>query len=225
MAVVSVKEAAEEFGVSEARVRQMIAAGQIHAERIAGRWAVDLASLPARAQIAGRPMAPRIAWALILHADNPADAGWLRGDEASRLRKRIRIQRDAPDLLPRLRAWLAARAEVRHLHAQDPARLLSDPRIAPSGLSDSRSGISAPNQVEGYVHSADLVALMQDHLLAAAPPSRANTIVRVTNFMPPVPVPPLLVAVDLADRGGPREYVRAQQMLEEQFAAARGAST
>lgn len=215
MAQISVNEAAKHLGVVPQRVRRMIANGQVHAEKVGGRWLVEVASLPHGPRVPGRPMSPRIAWALILHGDNPADAGWLRPDEAYRLRKRIETLSDDPDPAVRLQAWLANRADTYHLHAQDVPAVLKDERLVPSGISDPRSQMSAARRGEGYTRTDALEDLTLDHLLVPATPARSNFTLHVTAIMPMRPVPEVLLAADLADRGGPRETIRSGEVFQE----------
>lgn len=62
MSKLSVLEAAKRLGVSPARVRQRIDDGSLIAEKVGGRWLVDLdASQPAPAQ-RGRPVLPSSVW-------------------------------------------------------------------------------------------------------------------------------------------------------------------
>lgn len=207
----SVPDAAAEMRVSPARVRQLIAAGHLDAEKVAGRWIVDAGSLRRSAPRPGRPMSPRVAWAFLL--DPGPDAQWLHADEAFRLRKRVRRLCDEPDPLSLLRAWLAGRASVHHLRVQDAAGLLADGRVVPSGVSDARSGMSAAGYAEGYIEARDLDDVEADHLLVPASRSRANAVLRVAPLLPPDPVPELVMIVDLADAEGPREEARARELL------------
>lgn len=209
----SVREAAGLLGVSANRVLQMIDKGDIDARMVSGRWLVDVASLPARRRPRGRPMSPRTAWALLLH-DDPGAARWLGHDEAYRLRKRVDAWMSSPEPLEQMRAWLSARADAHHLHAQSPADVLDDARVLRSGWSDPRSGISAASYAEGYVHVDDIESVMRGHLLVEAPRGDTNVVLHVHESPLVVePVPELLVIADLADRGGPREYARAEEML------------
>ncbi|RXR22045.1 DNA-binding protein [Oerskovia turbata] len=210
-------EAAAELHVSPARVRQMIAAGQLDAERIAGRWIVDAGSLRRSPQRAGRPMSPRVAWALLL--DPSPEDQWLGPDEAYRLRSRARRLRSANDSLALLRAWMANRAEVHHMQVQDAVALVADERVVPSGVSDPRSGTSAAGHAEGYVHADDLADVEADHLLVPAPRARANAVLRVSPILPPDPVPDLLLVADLADADSPREEARAWDLLRRWLAS------
>lgn len=62
MSKLSVPQAAERLGVSPARIRQRIKDGSLVAEKIGGRWLVDLeGSRPQHAQL-GRPVSPSAVW-------------------------------------------------------------------------------------------------------------------------------------------------------------------
>ena len=212
--MLSVVEAAAAMRVSATRVRQMIAAGDLDAQQVAGRWVVDSGSLRRSARRAGRPMSARIAWGLLVGPDRQS-AEWLRSDEAYRIRTRVDQLRSAPDALAVLRSWLPSRSEVRHLQAQDVQGLLADERAVASGVSDPRSGVSAASFAEVYVHADEAEELVLDHLLVSVPRARANVRLHVAPIVPPSPVPALLVIADLADADGPREEGRARELLRD----------
>ena len=205
-------EAAHMLGVSPMRVRQLIADQRIDARLVAGRWLVDVASLPGSPN-RGRPMSQRIAWALIYASANQRP-DWIRHDEAHRLRaQRDRLDHDgAPELLAR--SWLASRGERHALSAPVPSDMRSDPRLVLSGLSDPRAGISAGDYLEAYVKDDALDDVRADHLLVPAPGARANVILHASPVLPPDPVPLLLLAADLADHDSPRELARARAILK-----------
>ena len=207
------------MGVSVGRARRLAAEGRIRARLVGGRWLVDAASLPS-APRRSRPMSPRMAWALVvLSAGGRPD--WVEPRESYRLRRALdRLVADAgPELL--LRSWLASRADRQRLSAPDAQALRSDARVVPSGLSDERAGLSAAGDVEGYVLADDACALIREHLLIDAGPS-ADVVLHVSPLLPEVPVPLLLVAADLADHDGPRELVRARELIGDWSAAWRG---
>lgn len=52
--LLTTKEAAARLGVKASRVRQLIAAGQLTAQRIGRDWAIDERALPRAAQRPGR---------------------------------------------------------------------------------------------------------------------------------------------------------------------------
>ena len=77
------------------------------------------------------------------------------------------------------------------------------PRIALSGISDPRSGISGGSVVEGWVRKPeDIDDLIADHLLL---PNIAGHVVLHFGRNIDGPVPIGLVMADLADWNGPRE--------------------
>ena len=217
---VELAEAARMMGVSAVRARQMAREGRLRARRVGGRWLVDAASLPS-APRRGRPMSVRIAWALVeLSAGGAAE--WVEPRESYRLRRALDrlVTDDEPEML--LRSWLASRAERQLLSASEVDGLRADPRLALSGLSDERSGLSAARNVEAYVRAEDAAAVRRDHLLIDSG-SNANVVLHVSPRVPARPVPVLLLAADLADHDGPRELARARELIADWAASRMGA--
>ena len=217
---VELAEAARMMGVSAVRARQMAREGRLRARRVGGRWLVDAASLPS-APRRGRPMSVRIAWALVeLSAGGAAE--WVEPRESYRLRRALDrlVTDDEPEML--LRSWLASRAERQLLSASEVDGLRADPRLALSGLSDERSGLSAASNVEAYVRAEDAAAVRRDHLLIDSG-SNANVVLHVSPRVPDRPVPVLLLAADLADHDGPRELARARELIADWAASRMGA--
>jgi len=208
------------MGVSAVRARQLAREGRLRARRVGGRWLVDAASLPS-APRRGRPMSVRIAWALVeLSAGGAAE--WVEPRESYRLRRALDrlVTDDEPEML--LRSWLASRAERQLLSASEVDGLRADPRLALSGLSDERSGLSAARNVEAYVRAEDAAAVRRDHLLIDSG-SNANVVLHVSPRVPDRPVPVLLLAADLADHDGPRELARARELIADWAASRMGA--
>jgi hypothetical protein len=75
-----------------------------------------------------------------------------------------------------------------------------------------QAGMSGGADVEAYVHEDDLGAVVRRHLLVAAEDGRANVWIHAGPFVP-ASAPRLLVAVDLAEHGGPRERARAREIV------------
>lgn len=71
MARLSVPQAAERLGVSPARVRQRIDEGSLIADRVGGRWLVDLSVVP-ELKRRGRPVNPELIWDAIQRVDAAA---------------------------------------------------------------------------------------------------------------------------------------------------------
>jgi excisionase family DNA binding protein len=98
----TVADAAEEIGVSQARIRAMIEANQLDAEKVAGRWLINSDSVHSRrnnVRRGGRPFLQRNVWELI---NNGLIARlFVESDEAARYN--VRVQ-------------LAGRAEIRDVY-------------------------------------------------------------------------------------------------------------
>lgn len=209
---IELAEAARMMGVSAVRARQLAREGRLRARRVGGRWLVDAASVPS-APRRGRPMSPRIAWALV-EISRGGSADWIEPRESYRLRQALdRLVADGePEML--LRSWLAVRAERDLMSASEIDALRDDPRLVLSGLSDERFGLSAAADVEAYVRAEDAVAVRRDHLLVDAG-SNANVVLHVSPLLPDRPVPLLLLAADLAEHDGPRELARARELIAD----------
>src|SRR5260370_3204018 len=65
--VLSVREAAEQLGVSSARVRQLVSAGSLPARRSSAGWLIGADAVADRSGSAraGRPASPRTVWAIL----------------------------------------------------------------------------------------------------------------------------------------------------------------
>src|SRR5690242_17759901 len=64
----SVAQAADRLGVSERRVRQLLASGELSTEKVAGRHLLSVDSVRRRSMdppASGRPLSPGLAWALL----------------------------------------------------------------------------------------------------------------------------------------------------------------
>ncbi|HST46809.1 helix-turn-helix domain-containing protein [Jatrophihabitans sp.] len=232
MSRMSVPEAAAELGVSVARVRQRIEDGSLVAEKVGGRWLVDLASAGSVDRLQrGRPVHPESVWyslfALRLAApDDQARSDLLSPDlmakaekisPASRRRAVARLSaalahKDHEAVL----SWLRNRGERRVYKAAvaDLPPLLGDSRLLPSGLSHPDSGMSDPRIAEGYVASADIDAVVENHWLERpSVDERPNVFVHVVPALPSR-IGSLLLAADLAEHEGPRERRRALELLD-----------
>jgi hypothetical protein len=237
MAKMSVPQAAAELGVSVARVRQRIDEGSLVAEKLGGRWLVDLASSgSADRPQRGRPVHPESVWYSLLALRLAAQVGLPEREgamvdllspelvaeaskisPASRNRAVARLsgaiaREDHDDIL----AWLRNRGERRVYQAAmaDLQPLREDDRLLPSGLSHPDSGMSDPRVAEGYVAVADIDAVVADHWL-----ERPSIDQRLNVFLHVVPARPsrigaLLLAADLAEHEGPRERRRAHELLD-----------
>lgn len=207
---ISVAEAAQILDVSPRRVRALIDAGRVQARKVGGRWLVDAAALPRPHR--SRPMAAERAWEIL--AETPAPA---TRQAAYRLRqRRARLREDTePERL--LSAWVVSRGRRERFGTRDPQGVLADERVVASGLSDDRARISGGALVEGYVRVDDLAAVRRSHLLRPDG-AGANVVLHVVEHLPAAPVPPLVLAADLAEHDRPRELARARELIRQALA-------
>lgn len=217
---ISVAEAASRLGVNQARVRAMIAADLLDAERVGGRWLIDPDSVDRRkyvARSAGRPFSPNQAWGLLMVAAGMSPE-WLSAWDLSRARGRLRRQ-GLLALAPRL----VRRAAAYHLraHPSDLSRISGEKSVVLAGVSAAeRHGISlvAPGYAEFYASEEIMRRLTRQYALQ--PSQRPNLLVRVVSgFWPfaercsiaPAPV----VGVDLLDSYDARTRRAGKALLEE----------
>jgi excisionase family DNA binding protein len=176
----SVPDAAKRLGVNDARVRALIAAGDLHAAKIGGRWLLDGLSVARRERDGaahGRPFEPHNAWAVILIAsdENP---DWIMPGVRWRLRQLLSLQGIAE-----LRQRLRHRARIRPLraHPGELRYLAQRRRLARSGVSGAGEhglGLASGVELDAYVTGETLPRLIDEHALADAEPGEANVLLR-----------------------------------------------
>lgn len=212
------KEAAQHLGISQTRVRQLIEAGELAADRVGGRWIVSgdsLHRLTGRSRPCGRPFSERVAWGVLFELSGIATP-WLSAPERSRIRRRV-AERTWLELAPRLRS----RSVVHQMegHRSVPSRLEHDRRLVRGGASSGLAGIIHGDRFEGYVRADELGELVDRYALEPAD-SEGNVILRVVSSgewrlepaqrVAPVPV----VAFDLIEAGDDRSIEAGLLMLE-----------
>lgn len=202
-------EVAARLGVSIQRVHAMLHAGELDGRQVSGVWLLDEAQLLKPRKL-GRPMSAWVAWAAVLGA---SDASWLSQPERSRLSRRLCRLHEDPNAPQLLSTWLAARAEPVNLSAPEPDALHDDPDLVPSGISDPRSGMSGGHGSEFYAQPGTLQHVIRKHLLVEDPAGQVR--LREAPLSLEAPVPLLLLAADLADRGRSREMRRAAELIQE----------
>ena len=228
MANVSVAEAAERLGVGVPRIHQRIADGSLRAERIGSQWVVDELSLlhVAERKGAGRRLSARSAWAIIAFAEGDDEAlARLAPVERARAKSRLaellglvakppRTEAEVRRIASSLRLQFRNRAsrELRKAAAADLSDLREDARWR-SLVSPAVSGI-ASSEVEGYLDARDVEPLSRDFLLMPAD-SDPNVVIHVLPDGPAYPESKLLLSIDLAEHRGPREELRAAELLHE----------
>jgi excisionase family DNA binding protein len=229
MANVSVAEAARRLGVGVPRVHKRIADGSLGAERIGSQWVVDELSLlrVAERNEPGRPLSARSAWAIIALAEGD-DKALSRLAPSERARAKSRLN----ELLNLVSKRPQGEAEVRRIasalrlmfrnRADRVLRKAADADLP--GLRDDARwqsiaslaviGIAA-SDVDGYLAGRDVDSLSRDFLLMPAD-SDANVVIHVLPEGQRVySDSKLRLAADLADQRGPREELRAGELLRE----------
>jgi hypothetical protein len=229
MAVVSVpsvpvSDAAQRLGVSEQRVRAMISAGLIEAEKIAGAWlipATSLARLAASHRQGGRPLSAASAWALLLLASDES-VEWT----SSRMRSRMAAALDDHGLDGAF-GKLGRRA-TRHTYEAHVAEL---PRLADStdlmlgGVSAAgahKLGLQGGDELEAYVAAGTIEGVAKRHGVVAG--GEPNVVLRAVpdDIWPIVHrrvAPIAVVLADLAEHSDARArrvaYDRADRLDRE----------
>lgn len=229
MAKISVAEAAKQLGVGLSRVHRRIAAGSLRAERIGSQWVVDELSVlnVAERKEPGRPLSARSAWAIIaLEVGDDQALARLAPVERSRAQSRL------DELLALANSAAHSEGEVRQISStlrrmfQNRANLVlrkgasADlPLIGADFRWESRispvvSSI-ANVEVNGYLAAESVDALCADYLLLPAEDD-ANVVIHVLpDGQQAYPKSRLQLAADLADLRGPREELRAAELVGE----------
>ncbi|NLG20874.1 MAG: excisionase family DNA-binding protein [Actinomycetales bacterium] len=233
---VTTREAASVLGVTQGRVRALIAAGTLRARRVGTQWLIDADSVDHQAALSaaratGRTMATRVAWAVGDLLDG-GSAAWLSSAERSRLRKRIGTARRS-EVLQR---WLASRASrvLRfHVGESDLEALLSDEAVVRTGVSAALAhgvGLSSGGDGAAYVtrEAADRLA-SQFFLIEARSGNLTLRLVdhdlhlrsarTVDNHRV---APRVIVGVDLADDSDVRTSGAGRELLESALAEHQG---
>jgi excisionase family DNA binding protein len=176
-----VSAAAEELGVHPSRVRALISAGGLAAEKVGGIWLIDRASIAGRNRqraAAGRPLSPSNAWALLLAAsgeDLPSGIG------AS---ARWRILRSLDTCgLDSLRPRLVRRAEpsTYWVLGGELRALLERPDLVLSGSSAAASydlGLVGSDAIDAYAPSSLIASLQREHAMERMSGPESNVTLR-----------------------------------------------
>lgn len=236
-ALISVAEAARRLGVSRARIYALANDGALTGVVAGGALRITAGSVERRgAQQAptGAPLSSAGAWAVLALASGEAAvlehvAGNLTAPNRSRALQRLR-QHGLLALVNRL----GARASVRRFKATRgadiAAALGADPRVVLTGVPAARVPEWAlPNPdatqgsvVDGYISELGLAELIDRYELEPDPDGAVvlRTVQEPWPFRPHWRVaPPVVVALDLAEAGGPALRGMGRQRLEELAAA------
>jgi len=218
----SIPEAAALLGLSPGRVHALVAAGELPAVKVGGRWLVERSEVERRRRaqgLKGRPFAPHNAWALVRLASGE-DVGALDPSVRSRLRKAL-----ASEGLWQLAPRLVRRSESRYYdaHRGEIPYIVEDSRFVASGASAAAAHgldlVPGP-EAEGYVRAGAERRFVADHALRPAARG-ANVRLRVVpdaawGLPAEARVAPLAaVALDLAEDADPRSSAAGRAALSE----------
>jgi hypothetical protein len=204
----SVAEVAHDMGVTVERVRQLIGAGALPAERVGGRWVLpDNAGHTAELRPSGRPWSEGAAWGLLwVGIGRPAP--WLSLKQHQRVSHRWRL--GAEKQVDRLRR----RADLISYSAHPAAvrRIIDDLRIVRSGVSAlTEFGVDlvVSDVAEGYVRFVDCQALITEYGLERNEAKSGNLVLHTITTLWPFDdgehiAPALVVALDLLESSDPR---------------------
>lgn len=214
----STKDAAERMGINVARVRALIDAKVLVAEKIGGRWLVDEASVREQIhRINGRPYSAKRAWGLLSLASG-RHAPWLSHSDRSKLRKRMNDS-TIREMAPRLRT----RAE-HHLfsaHSSELKRLLKDRRLVltgPNAAEHHGLDLIVNDYLDAYIKASNLQSLTAKYFLERQ--RQGNICLRVIGEPWPFEknelfAPRLVVALDLFTSKDQRFQRAGANMLSE----------
>lgn len=218
MSLLDVAGVADELEVSPRRVRQLLASGQLPAQRIGRSWAIDRVDVERhRRGEVGRPWNAESAWAVLVLAARIDPE--LSPVERSRARKRL-----ADNGLAGLVGQLRSRSERHEMYVHPSAldRIGNEAEVVRGGVSalDAHDvDLIVSDEAEIYVRSSKLAGLVDRYALDPDV-DRPNLIVRVVddNVWPfdegasvaPWPV----VAVDLLDANDERSRRAGLELIE-----------
>ncbi len=220
--LLAVSDTARELGVHESRVRALINAGELDAEKVGGRWLVDAATVSRRKRgqpSPGRPLSPRNAWALLLLASGEPPGEPLDSVSRWRLRQSL-AHRDVGAMRTKLKSrgrpryLRALPGELRALHAGDDLMLTGS-----SAASRYELGLLSPDAIDAYVPAHALDNLIAEHALGATSSIDANVTLRaVPDDAWPSPArryaPLAAVALDLVDYPDSRSSRVGRELLD-----------
>lgn len=221
LAELTVREAADQLGVTPQRVRQLVASGALAARRVSSGWMIPMSAVAERRarRRVGRPPEPATVWAAVrVLAGGPVEVD-------RRVRHRVRGILDAMPSPRRdpgaWRAFLAGRARRHTLWAHPGvlAKLVADRRVSLGGVAAVGAEGLVGGQVDLYVRETELHALRDAFALRHDPDG--NVVVHVVpgavpEALGPRPgqlVPPVVAAADLLETGDPRDRVAAMSIL------------
>jgi hypothetical protein len=221
-----VSDAAQRLGVSEQRVRAMISAGSIEAEKVAGVWwipAASFAMLTVSHRQGGRPLSATSAWALLLLASGePVE--WA----SSKVRSRTAATLDDHGLGGAFgKLGRRAARHVYEVHVAELSRLAGSADLMLGGVSAAgahKLGLQGGDELEAYVAAGAIAGIAKRHGLVAG--GEPNVVLRavpdeIWSIVRRRVAPIAVVLADLAEHSDARArrvaYDRAGRLDRERI--------
>lgn len=206
------------LGVNEARVRQLVEAGDLPARKVGRQWLIeadDLERFRRLPRSEGRPYGARMAWGL-LDLVSGGEAQWLDRFERSKAKRRL-VENRLVDLVPRLRR----RCEPHRFYAHPGVVEALGDEVVRSGVSAAAEhglDIVAHDEVEGYVQQHELAGLVERYKLQP-PDGMVNVMLRAVGdpwpFGAEQVAPLVVVGLDLCEADDDRSRRAGHQALLE----------
>jgi len=212
--MISVAEAADFLGVSQRRIRQLIALGSISAEKKGNLWLMEYRDLRSFKPL-GRPFPPKTAYLFAQFVENgnleSTSAKYRLNKYLQQLKDSLTENPDGEETAKLISTWLNARGKRLPMYCKNLVKLSKDSRFIAGGVSDSRAGISAPDYFEGYVSESNFDNLRWDYWIKEPDDIEPNLVLHVCEFE--IKTLPLLFLIsDLVQDGGPRELGAAYEL-------------
>jgi excisionase family DNA binding protein len=222
--LISVEDAAARLGVNPQRVRALIAADRLPAQRIGRSYALDpsvVATFARRPRPPGRPLSARSAWALLGILSARADRDYLPRRARDRVQSLVDEGADAV-AKALLHAQPRAKVHVWRVLPVDLQQLDADPRLVKSGLAADRRVINirydaSRDGLDAYLAAEDVDEL-QRRLRPIEESGVPNLVLRSplesSWILAERVAPPAVAAADLLGHSDPRVDRAARQALQ-----------
>lgn len=218
--LVLVADAASRLGVSQQRIRALLATGDLTGQRIGALWLIDPESIErhrhSRQRGAGRPLAPHSAWAALLTAFDTettpelAHTFHISGERRARVRGLRDRKVDEWRWLARRRADVL-RYSVRSAYA---SRLVAEPDLIGVGRIATLGLVNNVDSIDAYVEASTADRLVTTYRLRRDP--TGNVVLRTINVTD-------AAQIEVISRQGLTPHVVAVDLLEDRDARASSA--
>lgn len=216
--VITTRDAARRLGVSESRVRNMIAAGQLRTIRTDGRSRLIVADSVKKAKTlrgrSGRPYSPGMAMGALFMLSR-ITPGWLTSQQRYRLKTSL-LDCDGLQLVGKVRS----RAVIKEYWVGESAMTELREHMRISGAHDGVRAVfrlPAVDMLEGYVTEEELPKLEREFRLFETISSTSNLRLHIADILPDGEgaMPLAVCATDLAESADTREMREGVNALND----------